>query len=220
MRFHRALALAVVLFMSISSLVAQVNGDAVLQVREDDGGSVIVRGPNGLLNQSSSLKRKWYAIDDAACTVRLNRTGIYTKFDNTQGTYAFVPVGSLTPKQAISAVEVRYILFDVWGQRIRTLSLTKLADSATSVDFRDSSAWPAWEPEVSNLVTVVAFVARVRTADGAVWTYDKAAMLQQIQTLGVAIAQPDMVPDDQQAVQTRAIVYWGGAGAPKKPATP
>jgi hypothetical protein len=207
------LAVALLLLFA-GSTVAQVNGDATLQVREDDGGSVVVRTANGLMNQTSSLKRRWFAIDDSSSPVRLNRTGVFTHFDEKQQVPFFVTIGTASPKQAISAIEVRYLLFDVWGEHLRTLSLTRLTDSSTNVDLREAG-WPAFDSEAVKLVTVVAFVARVRTAESQVWTYDPERMLLQIQSLGLRATGPDLMPDERRPINPRAL-YWTYYPAPNR----
>ncbi len=200
------MAVAVVLICA-GSLFAQVNGDTGLQVHEEDGGSVLVRTANGSLNQGSSLKRRWLAIDDLSSPARLTRIGLFARFDEKEQMQFLAPFGTVSPAQMITAVEVRYLLFDVWGQRLRTLTLTRLADSSTNVDLRESTAWPAPESEVAQLVTVVAFAARVRTAQGQVWTYDPEKMLQEIQSLGLSVTTVDLTPDELRTPNPRAV-YW------------
>lgn len=204
MRGIMALALLALL---TGSLIAQVGGEATLQVREDDGGSVAVRTASGILNQGSSLRRRWLGVDDLSSPVRLNRSGVFTRFDEKEQTPFLVPIGTVSPKQAISAVEVRYLLFDVWGQQLRTLSVTRLADSSTNVDLREETAWPALDHEAAQLVTVVAFVARVRTAEGQVWSFDPERMLGQVQALGLSATPPDLTSDERRPIDPRAI-YW------------
>ncbi len=207
----RAIMIVAVVFMCIGSLFAQdvqvANGDTGLQVREEDGGSVVVHTANGVLNQNSSLKRRWYAIDDLASPVRLNRVGVFTRFDEKEQLHFLSPVGTVSPTQLISAVEMRYLLFDVWGQHLRTLTLTRLVDASTTVDLREAASWPALESDVSQLVTVVAFAARVRAAEGQVWTYDSEKMLPQIRSLGLSVASEDLAPDELRAFNPRAV-YW------------
>jgi len=213
----RGIMAVTVLFMLMGSLFGQAGGDTGLQVREDDGGNVVVRTASGLLNQNSSLRRKWVAIDDLSSPVRLNRTGVFPRFDEKGQMNFLMPVGTVSPNQAISAIEVRYLLFDVWGQRLRTLALTKLVDSSTNVDLREGPGWPAWEPEVSQLVTVVAFVARVRTAEGQVWAFDAEKLVPQIQALGLSVTTPDLTPDEQRAINPQGI-YWTYYPVQKAPA--
>jgi hypothetical protein len=203
----RATAMVAVLFLISQSAVAQNKGDGSLQVREEDGGSVAVRTANGVLNQGSSLRRTWYVIDDQKAEVGLDHAGVFPHLDEKEKLQYFMPVGTVSPKQAISAVELRYVLFDVWGQHLRTLSVTQLADSSTHVDFRGSNQWVALESEVSQLVTVVSFVARVRTAEGRVWTFDAVRMVPQMQDLGLRVVPADLVPDEQRMINP-GLIYW------------
>jgi hypothetical protein len=202
----RSIVAVAALFMFAGSLFAQASDDTGLQVREEDGGSVIVRTANGFLNQSSSLKRKWVVIDDLSSPARLSRIGVFIRFDEKEQMHFLVPVGTVSPTRAISAVEVRYLLFDIWGEHLSTMTLTRLLDTSTSVEVRDNG-WPAWESEVSQLVTVVAFVARVRTADGQVWSYDAEKLVPQIQSLGLSVKRADLTPDDQRAINPRSM-FW------------
>jgi hypothetical protein len=203
----RATILLAVLFLVFQSAVAQNKGDASLQVREEDGGSVAVRTANGVLNQGSSLKRTWYVIDDLKAPASLDHAGVFPRLDEKEKLQYIVPVGIVSPKQATSAVELRYVLFDVWGQRLRTLSVTQLADSSTHIDFRGSNKWVALESEVSQLVTVVSFVARVRTAEGGVWRFDAGRVVPPLQDLGLNVVPADLIPDEQRMISP-GLIYW------------
>ena len=203
----RATAVVVVLFFIFQSAVAQTKSDSSLQVREEDGGSVAVRTANGALNQGSSLKRTWYVIDDQKAPAGLDHAGVFPRWDEKEGLQYIMPVGIVSPKEAISAVELRYVLLDVWGQRLRTLAVTQLIDSSTHVDFRGSSKWVALESEVSQLVTVVSFVARVRTADGGVWAFDANRMTPHLRDLGLQADATDLIPDDLRMIDP-GLIYW------------
>lgn len=189
-----------------ASVLASGQSDRNLEVNQYDGGSVALRTTSGFLNQDSSLKRTWYVIDDTNSPVRLDRAGIIPHLDEKQKIQYFVPIGTVFPRQAISAVEVRYVLFNVWGERLRTLSLTRLADSSTHTDLRTGSDWPALELEASQLVNVVTFVARVRMADGQVWAYNAQPMADRIGGFGFSATVQDLAPDEERIVNP-ALVY-------------
>lgn len=197
----------VLLILCVQTLFGQIKPDTSPQVREEDGGSVAVRTANGFLNQDSSLKRRWVVLDDPNSPAALNHAGVYPRYDEKEGMQYLMPVGIVSPKEAISAIEVRYVLFDIWGQRLRTLALTRLIDSSTHIDLRSNSNWPALESEAEQLVTTVAFVARVRTADGDVWTFDPGRIVQPMKTLGLKIAAADLAPDEQRMI-TPGVIYW------------
>ncbi|HUA13937.1 MAG TPA: hypothetical protein VMG31_01465 [Verrucomicrobiae bacterium] len=196
-----------VMFLCLESLFAQGKANANLQVHEEDGGSVAVRTANGILNQDSSLKRKWYVIDDLNSPVQLDHAGVFPRLDDKENVQYLAPVGVASPRRSISALEVRYLLFDVWGDRLRTLAVTRLTDSSTHIDLRGSDRWPAFDWEVSRLVVVVAFVARVRTAEGQIWTFDADRILPQIEALGLNVAPEDLAPDERR-LPNLGLVYW------------
>ena len=203
----RVSTVAAVLFICAGMAFAQGSDDGSLQVTEYDGGSVAIRTSTGFLNQDSSIKRKWYVIDDLNAPVKLERAGVFPRLEEKENVHYMVPVGTVAPKEAISAVEVRFVLFDVWGDRLRTLAVTRLTDSSTHVELRPTDKWPAMESEASQLVTVVAFVARVRTAEGQVWTFDPARVASRMWGLGVTAGQADLAPDQQRIVDP-TLIYW------------
>ena len=65
----------------------------------------------------------------------------------------------------------------------------------------------ALESEVSQLVTVVSFVARVRTADGGVWTFDAERMTPHLRDLGLHVVAADLIPDEQRMISP-GLIYW------------
>lgn len=203
----RSLAAVAVLFLVFQAAMAQDKSGSSLQVRQDEGGSVAVRTASGFLNQESSLKRTFYSIDDPSSPAGIEHAGVFPRLEEKEKVDYLLPFATVSPKQAVSAVEVRYVLFDVWGERIRTLSSTRLVDSSTHVDFRGSNKWLALESEVGQLVTVVSFVARVRTAEGGVWTFDPTHMASRMEGLGLNVAPPDLMPDEQRMIDP-GLIYW------------
>lgn len=198
---------ALALILCLQPLFGQIKPDTTLQVREEDGGSVAVRTASGFMNQDSSLKRRWVVIDDLNSPAALDHAGVYSRFDEKENMQYLKPAGVVSPREAISAIEVRYVLFDVWGQHLRTASLTRLVDSSTHLDLRTGINWPALDSEVSQLVTTVAFVARVRTSEGDVWTFDPHRILRPFENLGLKITAADLVPDEQRIVNP-GVIYW------------
>jgi hypothetical protein len=203
----RSLAAVTLLLLSLQMAVAQSKSASNLQVHQDEGGSVAVRIPGGFLNQDSSLKRTFYVINDPSAPAAVEHAGVFPRLDEKDKGDFLLPFGTVSPKEAISAVELRYVLFDVWGERIRTLSSTRLVDSSTHVEFRGSNKWLALESEVGQLVTVVSFVARVRTAEGGVWTFDPNRMASRLEELGLNAAPLDLMSDEQRMINP-GLIYW------------
>lgn len=103
-----------------------------------DGGPVQTNLGFGIvLNKSSSLHRVWVTVHDPErMKVALDdgyggATGVRTIYESgdsryARGQYQYEALASISPgSESISAFEVRYIVFDIWGDRIRTLSATR-----------------------------------------------------------------------------------------------
>jgi hypothetical protein len=171
----KALLLTAVLFSLCISASAQK-----LKVTAVDGGWVKTRLRNGVdVNDKSSLRRSWINIDDPSCPVQLSQVGVYTGFFNDD--YRYRAAGTITPAEPIAAVELTFILYDVFGHHIQTLGLVRVEDISAneSYELRDFN-WSAWEPEVSQLLTVVSYVSQVRLVNGRVWHANEKAVSDEI----------------------------------------
>jgi hypothetical protein len=101
-----------------------------LTIQTYDGGSAVTELGYGIaVNKGSSLHRRWYVINDASCPVELGTVGIRPVYSERGRNYDFNPVGDLTPRVAISAVEVIFVQFDLWGNRERGLSADEINGS-------------------------------------------------------------------------------------------
>lgn len=97
-----------------------------LTIESNDGGSAVTELGYGIaVNKGSTLHRRWYVINDPSCPVNLGVVGIKPVY---KSDLKFKAVGDLTPKVDISAVEVIFVQFDIWGNRERNLSATEIRD--------------------------------------------------------------------------------------------
>ena len=101
----------------------------------------------------------------------------------------------MQPRVPISAFEVRFILLDMFGGRLTTLSKTEIKDLDVDDEVilsemrshrrRAGADWEASWHDVRELLTVVGFVAQVRTREGVVWRYDEQAIAERLRELGL-----------------------------------
>lgn len=96
------------------------------------------------------------------------------------------------------AFEVRFLLFDVWGDHMQTLSATKVSDLNGQMPLGEAGSWRAWENDVSELLTVVSFPARVRTADGRTWNYDPVRLLREVERIKVKLTEKELSPEQRR----------------------
>jgi hypothetical protein len=172
-----------------------------LQVEELKGGSVVTNLGYGIqVNKGSSLQRRWFVINDPSCPVRLSGAGINTVYvsSNIGGDYEYKATGLASTSETVTAFQVRYLLFDIWGEHAQTLSGTEVSDLRGQVALRDTGSWAAWENDVSKIFTVVSFVARVRRPDGTVWEYDTSSLLQQVEKIQVTLTEKELTPEREK----------------------
>lgn len=146
------------------------NAYCQLEVKKVNGGSVITKLGMGIkVNDGSSLSREFIIINSPTCPLQLEGVGIITTYSNS---YSYVPVGTITPKEPITAYEVHHVLYNVFGEHMKTLSNQTVIDISATTNFSKYSSWYANENGVSEYFICVSYVANVRTANNVVWHYD------------------------------------------------
>ncbi len=172
-----------------------------LVVQEMAGGSMVTNLGYGIqVNKGSTLQRRWFIINDANSPIQLSSTGVQTKYESRQysGDYKYEPSGTAAASHALSAYEIRFLLFDVWGEHMQTLSLTKVSDVNGSFGLSDAGSWRAWESDVRELETVVSFVAHAKTVDGRIWTYDPNKLLRELERVKVKLTEKELNPEREK----------------------
>ncbi len=200
----RFVFLSVILVSSLccsQSQKAPVSNQRTLQVEESVGGSVVTNLGYGIqVNKGSSLHRRWFVVNDPTCPIRLSGARIETVYQsgNVGGSYQYRSTGTATLSEPASALEIRFLLFDIWGDHMRTLSDTEVSDVTGQIALKGSAGWTAWENDVSELFTVVSFVARVRKADGTVWAYDPASLVREVEKIKVTLTEKELAPEKEK----------------------
>ena len=206
MRVLRIIVCAVLAFQCVScsgqvanQRTSQRDGTP-LRVEEMAGGPVVTNLGYGIqVNKGSTLQRRWYVLNDDSAPLQVSQTGVNTIYESRQysGDYRFRIAGSATSKEPLAAYEIRFLLFDVFGQHLRTLSATQVSDCTGQFALKDMS-WYAGENDVSELLTVVSFVAHARTPDGRIWSYDTGKLLHEIERIKVKLTEKELVPDKER----------------------
>jgi hypothetical protein len=140
-----------------------------------DGGSVTYNlGLNRKLNGDSSLRRTWIVLNDAGCPLQLSGAGIKPDEQYSGETFTFRATGSVKATKSIRAFDVSFVIYDVFGEPLRTWTaraIVDLAEGATRSLAAHNDFWNGTVNDVS-MLTTVAFVSRVRMADGQIWHFD------------------------------------------------
>lgn len=190
MKAMKAFGLVALLALNGCAQSGTLNSARKLTIQPNDGGLAVTELAYGIaVNKGSSLHRRWYVINDSSCPVDLGTVGIKPIYTSQQygGSYSFIPVGDLTPKVALSAVQVIFAQFDVWGNRERTLSANEITDLQAGQRFKIEGSWYATENDVSEQLTSVVFVRNAMTADGKIWRADLDKIAALLQTVALKI---------------------------------
>lgn len=138
------------------------------------------------LNQDSSLEREWITAHDASLAADLAGTvGISTAWTPPEnqfgrGEYKYKAAVPVRVSEALSAIEVRFLLFDVWGDHIRTLTMTDVLDTPAGEQKLFNPTWNLYsENEASEFYASISYIARVRTQAGRVVETDAAPIIEE-----------------------------------------
>lgn len=167
-------SLLLTLLMSYSVLpqsVQQLARPSAATVTRDSGGTIQTDlGRGVVLNKNSSLTREWIAVHDPALPVKLIGTpGVRTVYvpNRVSGEYQYTARSSVEIKEPIVALSIKFLLFDVWGNHIKTLLLSEVRDMKSATDV--SGDWRVYsENEVSEFYASIAYISHVRTQSGRV----------------------------------------------------
>jgi hypothetical protein len=190
MRIVTAMALVILITFFGQAALGQP-----IQVSTADGGSVVTDLGYGIkVNKNSTLHRAWVTLNDPSSPVQLINAGVSAQYGD-RG-YNFVPTGSAKAVEAIAALEIRFLLYDVFGEHMKTLSATELIDIGANAELqlKETGRWRAWESQISQLLTVVAFVAHVRTADGKIWRYQDKPISEELNRIRLKVTSGVLDP--------------------------
>ena len=149
--------------------------------RQQDGPfAFIIAGVK--INEGSSLIRESVSFNDPTCPVniRSHTTRIIYKDRG----FRFAARTSIDVESPIVALQVRTILYDVFGQHMHNLGNAEPKDFGLG-QATISGEWRARESDVSNLLTTVTYVARVRLADGSQWIFNADNLQFALSTLNL-----------------------------------
>lgn len=146
---------------------------------------VVSDPPKTVLNERSTLSRKAYILNDANCPVLiedLNAAPVEGK------EWRMVLNGQIRARSAITAADIRFALFDLFGNHISTQQILMVEDvGADDLALVAGPSWATSEKEVKVLHTTFAFVAQVRLANGSVWRYDPADVAKALAKLQLRV---------------------------------
>jgi hypothetical protein len=182
----------------IIGLLFLVSASATLaaqQVTKSSGGSIKTHlGYKFYLNKNSSLKREWITIHDDSLPVDIvGTTGVNTGYEDSN--YKYEAVYKIKTKEAISAIEVRFLTFNIWGEHVKNLSTTDIEDVKAEVAKNFDAKWVEYsEHRVAEYYASIAYIAQIRTADGRVFKANPDIVLKEARKFSEKFSKSDLEP--------------------------
>lgn len=134
-------------------------------------------------NEGSTLQRERILLNIASCPVQLTSTSLRFNYKD-RGLRYEVQTG-IRVQSPITALEIRHVLYDVFGDHMHNLSNVEARDLGAGPSTMDGT-WNAYrDNDVTQHLTTVTFVASVRLADGRTWKFQMEPLIAALRTLNL-----------------------------------
>lgn len=175
----------------IASTSVAANADTM---RGKDGSMNFDMGYGIQVNEGSTLQREWVIVNDNRLPVSLTSFETDTRVDERNWIYDIdydVEVG-----EAIQAIEIRFIPFDIWGESNRTLSATDIKDISPG-ESSFSSQWRILsENDAVQHYAMLGYVAQVKLASGQILRADVDAVVEEARRFSDDFSSADLSTED------------------------
>jgi hypothetical protein len=169
--------------------------DGVAVVIERVGSATLLKGEGPLIPESvdgeKGLPYAWYFVQDSSLGLVFRKpSGFKTRYSDRRAIWdGDVDLAAL---RHILAYEIRAILYDVWGGRMRTVAVTYMRPRAPGDSFDHD---PGTYLGDDDLWSSVIFVSRVRFDDGTIVEADLEPIARAARFIIPDITVQDLVPD-------------------------
>lgn len=196
---RKIILIVVAIFIMCSSSIAANN------VTRESGGSIKTDlGYGFVLNKESSLQREWITIHNDSIPAHLIGTvGVTTTHEKggkySSGRYMYNADYTIKANEDLTAVEVRFLTFDIWGDLLRNLSATDIGDLKSGESRKMDAKWNVYsENEVSEYYASIAYITQVRTKTGRVIKADPSIVVQEAKKFSDKFKESDLEPEPKK----------------------
>lgn len=116
------------------------------------------------VNEGSTLEKQWVIVNDERLPVRMTNLTMRTMLDDRN--WAHTIFYEVEINEPIQAIEVRFIPFDIWGDRGRVLSATEITDLEIGSETLSAKWRIISENEAVEQFAVLGYIARIKLASG------------------------------------------------------
>ena len=194
-----------IIYVILAGLAVSTNAVAGSSVTRAPGGSIKTELGYGIvLNKGSSLQREWITIHDDVIPADLVSTvGVKTIYESggtySSGSYKYSADYKVKANEDLTAIEVIFLTFDIWGDLLRNLSATDIVDVKSGETRTFDAKWNVFsENEVSEYYASIAYIAQVRTKAGRVIKTDPTIVVREAQKFSAKFKASDLEPEPKK----------------------
>ena len=175
------------------------------KLSQADGGSVRTDpglGHRFIVNKDSSLRRVWVAVHDNLPLMIDGTPGVKTFYRRSEPygyRYSASAILIVSQDQDVTAFTMKFVLIDVFGELMTTLYARVIQDIGAGEEKTFNWLWRAGRESdnVEKYFTSVAFIDKVRTADGQVHQANYAAVLDTVRRFATEATEADLEPPSE-----------------------
>lgn len=186
------------LFMVYAVLFFTLFAEAQNTTSSSGGSIQTPLGYGTVLNEESSLTREWITIHDDNLPINIVGTvGLKTWYQmdikSSSGKYEYNARYEVVAKEDVVAFEIRFLTFNIWGEKVKTLSATEIMDLPAGTNKEFFGIWNLLsENEASEFYASIAYIAKVRTKTGKVYKANSTIIVQQAQKYSSKFSESDL----------------------------
>lgn len=160
--------------------------------------SVLGKPEEVIIGKDTSLNTLWITMNDNSLLVKITETiGVSVTYWSDSVKFRYSSSYELIPVEDLSAIEIRFLLFNVWGEHVKNLSATYVQDfTAGKPYFFENQKWSLpTSSEAEAYYASIAYVARVRTKSGKVISANNQYIIEEAQKFSSGFSESDLTKE-------------------------
>lgn len=154
-------------------------------------------GQGAYLNKNTSLKREWVIVNDEHIPALISdfRNGVNIGYDSKKDYFTYKATYEISVKESLSAIEIRIIPFNIWGEKIRNLSATIIRDFKVGTHVFNPT-WQAYDHNAHEFYAALIYIVQVKLASGKIIKANSEQIVEVAQKFSDDFTEGDLQKDE------------------------
>ena len=148
------------------------------------------------LNKGTTQKRECFILNVPEMSATMHSPAIVRIAHEGADDLYYEAEFDFTAEEALTAVEIRFLVFDIWRESIKTLSATYIDDIEKGQKISKTGFWRARQNEAKEHYASIGYVARVRTRGGEIRIMPIEHVLSAAREFAADFSEEDLEPQE------------------------